>query len=40
MMVKSAGQVISKAISLALGVNMGGKELLGLWLFENVDSKF
>jgi hypothetical protein len=39
--VRHEGQVINKAIHLALGVNLAGqKELLELWITQNESSKF
>ena len=39
--IRQDGQVINKAVYLALGVNMDGhKELLGMWLSENEGAKF
>ena len=39
--VRQDGQVINKAIHLALGVNLAGqKELLGMWMTQNESSKF
>jgi putative transposase len=39
--VRQDGRVINKAIHLALAVNLAGtKELLGMWMTQNVSSKF
>lgn len=39
--VRSEGQIIKKAVYIAIGVNMDGrKDVLGIWVGENESSKF
>ena len=39
--VRSEGQIVKKAVYIAIGINMGGiKEVLGMWVGENESAKF
>ena len=39
--VRSEGQIIKKAVYIAIGVNMDGrKDVLGMWVGENESAKF
>ena len=39
--VRSEGQIIKKAVYIAIGINMDGqKEVLGMWVGENESAKF
>jgi len=39
--VRSEGQIVKKAVYIAIGINMNGlKEVLGMWVGENESSKF
>ena len=39
--VRSEGQIIKKAVYIAIGINMEGrKEILGMWVGENESAKF
>ena len=39
--VRSEGQIIKKAVYIAIGVNMDGrKDVLGIWVGENESAKF
>ena len=39
--VRSEGQIVKKAVYIAIGINMDGiKEVLGMWVGENESAKF
>ena len=39
--VRSKGQIVKKAVDIAIGVNLGGrKDILGMWAGENESAKF